>query len=80
MKEIQEFIIRSVGIIMDFSDARVSRLNADSCFDDLGMDSLDRTELVLDIEEEYGVDVSDEWFEENTTVGDIAKKISEAAD
>ena len=38
---------------------------------DLGADSLDAVELILAIEEEYGVEIPDEIAENMKTVGDI---------
>jgi acyl carrier protein len=38
--------------------------------DDLGLDSLDMIELVMELEEEYGVEISDEDAEKMTTVGE----------
>ena len=39
---------------------------------DLGADSLDLVELIMTLEEEYGVSVTDESVYERKTVGDIA--------
>ena len=39
---------------------------------DLGADSLDLVELIMTLEEEYGISVTDESVYENKTVGDIA--------
>ena len=39
---------------------------------DLGADSLDLVELIMMLEEEYGVDVTDESVYERKTVGEIA--------
>jgi acyl carrier protein len=39
---------------------------------DLGADSLDLVELIMSLEDEYGVSVTDESVYENKTVGDIA--------
>ena len=38
--------------------------------DDLGLDSLDMIELVMELEEEDGVEISDEDAEKMTTVGE----------
>lgn len=38
---------------------------------DLGADSLDVVEMLLDLEKEYGVNISDEAAAELKTVGDI---------
>ena len=45
--------------------------------DDLGADSLDTVELVMALEEEFGVEIPDEDAEKLTTVGDALKYIEE---
>ena len=45
--------------------------------DDLGADSLDTVELVMALEEEYGVEIPDEDAEKLTSVGDAIKYIEE---
>jgi len=47
--------------------------------DDLGADSLDTVELVMALEEEYGVEIPDEDAEKLTTVGEAIKYIEEKA-
>jgi len=42
---------------------------------DLGADSLDLVELIMTLEEEYGVSATDESVYEHKTVGDISKYI-----
>lgn len=42
---------------------------------DLGADSLDVVEMLLDLEKEYGVEISDEQAAELKTVGDIVKLV-----
>lgn len=39
---------------------------------DLGADSLDLVELIMTLEEEYGISATDESVYENKTVGEIA--------
>jgi acyl carrier protein len=50
---------------------------------DLGLDSLDVTELTLGLEERFGIEIPDEELEEIGTVGDavtlIEKKLSVGA-
>ena len=43
--------------------------------EDLGADSLDTVELVMAIEEEYGIEISDEDAEKAKTVGDVVAYI-----
>ncbi|MBX3073877.1 acyl carrier protein [Candidatus Obscuribacterales bacterium] len=43
---------------------------------DLGADSLDQVELVMALEEEFGMEIPDEEAEKITTVGEAVKYIS----
>ena len=52
---------------------------AASFIDDLGADSLDIVELIMALEEEFGVEIPDEDAEKITTVGDAVKYIQEHA-
>jgi len=45
--------------------------------DDLGPDSLDTVELVMALEEEFGVEIPDEDAEKLATVGDALRYIEE---
>ena len=47
--------------------------------DDLGADSIDTVELVMALEEEFGIEISDEDAEKIQTVGDVSKYIDEHA-
>jgi acyl carrier protein len=44
--------------------------------DDLGADSLDVVELVMVLEEEFGIEVPDEDVENIRTIGDIVSYVS----
>lgn len=44
-----------------------------SLFDDLGADSLDAVELIMALEDNYGVAISDEDAAQLTTVGKIVE-------
>ncbi len=50
-----------------------------SFVDDLGADSLDTVELVMALEEEFGIEIPDEDAEKIQTVGDAIKYIEEKA-
>ncbi|MBN8220798.1 MAG: acyl carrier protein [Turneriella sp.] len=53
-------------------------INNESHFiDDLGADSLDTVELVMALEEEFGIEIPDEDAEKIQTVGDVQKYIEE---
>ena len=45
--------------------------------EDLGVDSLDLFELVMALEEEFGVEIPTEDLETLTTVGSVAKYVEE---
>ncbi|MFM8357080.1 MAG: acyl carrier protein [Verrucomicrobiota bacterium] len=45
--------------------------------EDLGADSLDTVELVMALEEEFGVEIPDEETEKLQTVGDVHKYIED---
>jgi acyl carrier protein len=45
--------------------------------DDLGADSLDTVELVMALEEEFGIEIPDEDAEKLATVGDALRYIDE---
>ena len=50
-----------------------------SLIEDLGADSLDTVELVMALEEEFGIEIPDEDAEKMTTVGDAIKYIDTKA-
>ena len=51
-----------------------------SFIDDLGADSLDTVELVMALEEEFGMEIPDEDAEKIATVGDAVKYIEEKSE
>ncbi|MDC0296568.1 acyl carrier protein, partial [Akkermansiaceae bacterium] len=46
--------------------------------EDLGADSLDAVELVMAVEEEFGIEVPDEEAEKLISVGDIISHVEKA--
>lgn len=48
-----------------------------SLTDDLGADSLDAVELIMSLEDEFGLKISDEKAQTFKTVGDIVKYLEE---
>ena len=53
-----------------------SEVKFDSRFvEDLGADSLDTVELVMALEEEFGIEIPDEDAEKAKTVGDVVEYI-----
>ena len=68
MSELSE---RVKAIIADQLMVEVSEVHDESSFvEDLGADSLDTVELIMEFEDEFGIEVSDEDAEKISTVGD----------
>ena len=68
---VKEIIIDELGVEAD-------KVSADKSFvDDLGADSLDTVELIMALEEEFEIDISDEDAEKMRTVGDAITYIEE---
>lgn len=58
-------------------NVNAEEVNSEASFTkDLGADSLDTVELVMALEEEFGVEIPDEDAEKITTVGEAVKYIS----
>jgi acyl carrier protein len=43
--------------------------------EDLGLDSMDVLELLMELEEEHGIDIPEELTEDVETVGDLARVV-----
>ncbi len=68
------------GIIAEQLGVKPEEVTPQASFiDDLGADSLDTVELVMALEEEFGIEIPDEDAEKMTTVGDAVKYIEEKA-
>lgn len=74
MKEIEskvkEIIVKNLGV----EESEVTR--EASFTDDLGADSLDCVELVIDFEHEFGIEIDDNEAENINTVGDAIDYIN----
>jgi acyl carrier protein len=67
-------------IIVEQLSAEESEVTPEASFiEDLGADSLDIVELIMALEEEFGVEIPDEDAEKITTVSDAVKYIQEHA-
>ncbi|MDL2219885.1 acyl carrier protein [Ruminococcaceae bacterium OttesenSCG-928-O06] len=65
-------------ILMDQLDLEEDKITLESdIIDDLEADSLDVVDLVMTIEDEYGLEVPDDQIENFRTVGDVVRYIEE---
>ena len=68
---VKEIIVKELKV-----DAEKVTLEA-SLKDDLGADSLDAVEIVMDLEDEYSIEIDDTKAEAIATVGDLVAYIEE---
>ncbi|MEN9734640.1 MAG: acyl carrier protein [Limisphaerales bacterium] len=69
---------RIKDIIVDQLNVNADQVTPEAKFiEDLGADSLDTVELVMALEEEFGVEIPDEEAEKLQTVGDVLKYVEE---
>ena len=72
---------RVKGIVAEQLDTSVDEINNESSFiDDLGADSLDTVELVMALEEEFDIEISDEEAENISTVQTAIDYINKSPD
>ena len=70
-QRVKEIIVEQLGVKPD-------QVTPEAKFiEDLGADSLDTVELVMALEEEFGIEVPDEEAEKLQSVGDVIKYIEE---
>lgn len=65
-----------VEILVEARDLEADKITEASTWDDLGLDSLDTVELVMNMEDAFGISL--EMTEDMKTVGDVVKAIDAA--
>ena len=70
-EKVKKMIVEQLGV----SEAEV--VPEAKFIDDLGADSLDIVELIMALEDEYGIEIPDEDAEKMETVGDAIKYIED---
>jgi acyl carrier protein len=75
MSDIKEKVTK---IIVDKLGVEESEVTAEASFtNDLGADSLDTVELIMEFEKEFNISIPDEQAEKIATVGDSIKYLEE---
>lgn len=70
---------RVQAIIVDKLGVEASEVTPEANFaSDLGADSLDTVELIMEFEKEFGISIPDDQAEKITTVGEAINMIAEA--
>ncbi|MFD2116863.1 acyl carrier protein [Paenibacillus yanchengensis] len=71
-----DVVERVKRIVIDRLGVDENQVTLEASFkDDLGADSLDVVELVMELEDEFDMDISDEDAEKITTVGEVVSYI-----
>ena len=71
--------VRVRDIIVEQLGVKPDQVTPEAKFiEDLGADSLDTVELIMALEEEFGIEVPDEQAEKLQSVGDVIKYVEDA--
>ncbi len=72
---------RVKAIIVDKLGVEASEVTNEASFaSDLGVDSLDTVELIMEFEKEFGISIPDDQAEKITTVGEAIEMIGKAVE
>ena len=71
-----EIFERLRKLVVNHLNVEIDKVGLESAFVDLGADSLDIVELVMAIEEEFAVEITDNDSESIKTIKDEVKRIS----
>ena len=71
-QRVKEIVVEQLGVKPDQVTPQAKFI------EDLGADSLDTVELVMALEEEFGIEVPDEQAEKLQSVGDVIKYVEDS--
>ena len=79
VRTMSEIATKVISIITDKLGVEESQVNPEASFtNDLGADSLDTVELIMELEKEFDLQIPDEAAEKIVTVGDAIAYIENA--
>lgn len=73
----QDMYTKVISIISDTTHLEKEKIKPESTFDSLGVDSIDRLEIIMKIEEQFGIEISDEDAAKLSTVQEAVAKIAQ---
>lgn len=68
---------RIFRVISKSKRINLAAVQSDRTFEELGIDSLDRLNLLFDLESEFGIEIDDEQAKQASKVGDIVAGIQQ---
>jgi len=73
----QELANKVIGIVADVKRVAPESIRTDSKFEELGIDSLDKINILFELESAFDVDVPDEQARSITSVGEMIAQLEE---
>jgi acyl carrier protein len=75
--ELRDTADKVVAVIVEKLDVEPSTVQMTSTLPDLGADSLDLVEIIMKLEEEFGIEINDEVVEKFQNVQDLINYVHE---
>ena len=75
--EIKETADKIISIIAEKLHVDAATINPQSTLQDLGADSLDMVDIIMKVEEEFGIEINDEEAEKIHNVQDVINYVHE---
>lgn len=76
MNDIEEIRARCIQLVASAKQIPADSIRADSTFEDLNMDSLDKMTLAFDVEEAYNISIPDNALNTITGIETMAEGVS----
>ena len=73
----QELASKVIGIVAAIKRVPPETIRADAAFDELGIDSLDKINILFELENEFDVDVPDEQARSIRSVNEMIARLEE---
>ena len=75
--DMQDTFAKIVDIVGSKLEIDKKTVTMDSTFQDLGADSLDLLEIIMRLEEQFGIEINDEEAEKMTSIREVVDYINE---